>query len=99
VLLGVAAVCWAIWLCRNNVVFQRSKPNSCLQVIFRSAFWIRSSSILSKEEDKTNLLIGSRRLETMSSEVFDSKKDCLLVGCLFSVCALLGCCRPSFISA
>jgi hypothetical protein len=44
VLLGVAAVCWAIWLSRNDVVFQRSKPNLCLQVIFRGAFWIRSWS-------------------------------------------------------
>jgi hypothetical protein len=35
VLLGVAAVCWAIWLSRNDMVFQRTRPNSCLQVIFR----------------------------------------------------------------
>jgi hypothetical protein len=38
VLLGVAVVCWAIWLSRNDVVFQRSKPNSCLLLIFRGAF-------------------------------------------------------------
>jgi hypothetical protein len=70
VLLGVAAVCWAIWLGRNNVVFQRSKPNSCLQVIFRSAYWIRSWSILSKE-DRSSLLVGSRRLETTALELFN----------------------------
>jgi hypothetical protein len=38
VLLGIAAVYWVIWLDRNNVVFQRSKHDSCLQVIFRSAY-------------------------------------------------------------
>jgi hypothetical protein len=72
VLLGVASVCWAIWLGRNNVVCQRSSPDSCLQVIFRSVFWIRSWSILSKEEDKKSLLIGSRRLETTTLEVFNN---------------------------
>jgi hypothetical protein len=71
-MLGVAAVCWTIWLGRNNVVFQRSKHDSSLQVIFRSAFWIRSWSILSKEEDMSSLLIGSRRLETTTLEIFNN---------------------------
>jgi hypothetical protein len=51
-------------------VFQRSKHDLCLQVIFRSAFWIRSWSILSKEEDKSSSLIGIRRLETTVLEIF-----------------------------
>jgi hypothetical protein len=73
VLLGVAVVCWAIWLGKNNVVFQRSKTDSCLQVIFRSVFWIRNWSILSKEEDKSSLLIGSRRLSEMAAlEIFNN---------------------------
>jgi hypothetical protein len=72
VLLGLAAVCWAIWLGRNNVVFQRSRPDSCLHVILRSASWIRSWSILSKEEDKKSLLIGSRRLEMTTLKVFNN---------------------------
>jgi hypothetical protein len=32
VLVGVAAFCWAVWLRRNEVVFQRSNFNSILQV-------------------------------------------------------------------
>jgi hypothetical protein len=28
VLLGPAAFCWALWLSRNEVVFQRSRPSS-----------------------------------------------------------------------
>jgi hypothetical protein len=45
VLLGVAALCWALWLSWNNSIFQGSKPFSCLQAIIKSAFWIRSWSI------------------------------------------------------
>jgi hypothetical protein len=32
VVVGVAAFCWALWLCRNDVVFQKSK--FILQVMF-----------------------------------------------------------------
>jgi hypothetical protein len=71
VLLGIGAMCWAIWLSRNNSVFQRSKPHSCLQVIFKSAFWIRSWSILTKEEELRCLLLGSCCLETTTLETFN----------------------------
>jgi hypothetical protein len=71
VLLGVAVVCWAIWLSRNDVVFQRSKPNSCLLLIFRGAFWIRSWSVLTKEEKMSSLLLGSRSLEMTALEIFN----------------------------
>jgi hypothetical protein len=32
---GVAAICWGIWKCRNDIVFKKTKFNSILQVIFR----------------------------------------------------------------
>jgi hypothetical protein len=68
--IGIAAFCWAIWLCRNDVVFLRSKPNSCLQVIFRSAYWIRSWAILSKEKERECLNEGCRALEVLALEIF-----------------------------
>jgi hypothetical protein len=71
VLIGVAAFCWALWLCRNEVVFQRSNFKTILQVIFRGAFWIRSRSILSKEEERNILKQGCRWLETMALEFFN----------------------------
>jgi hypothetical protein len=72
VLLRTATVCWAIWLSRNNAGFQRSKPCSCLHVIFKSAFWIRSWSILIKEEEQRCLLLGSHCLETTTLEIFNN---------------------------
>jgi hypothetical protein len=45
VLIGVAAFCWAMWICRNELVFHRAKSKSILQV-FLETFWIRSWSIL-----------------------------------------------------
>jgi hypothetical protein len=39
---GVAALCWAIWRCRNDLIFNKLKTNSIMQVIFRGAYWLRS---------------------------------------------------------
>jgi hypothetical protein len=70
IMIGVAAMCWALWLCRNDVVFQRSKPNYCLQVIFRGTYWIRSWALLSKEKEKDELKGGCRRLEIVCMDFF-----------------------------
>jgi hypothetical protein len=35
VLIGVAALCWAIWISRNDIVFHKSHFISILQVMFR----------------------------------------------------------------
>jgi hypothetical protein len=37
-LIGMAAMCWALWLSRNEVVFQGTTPKSFLQVIFRATY-------------------------------------------------------------
>jgi hypothetical protein len=38
VVIGVAALCWAIWISRNDLVFKKSQYVSVLQVIFRGVF-------------------------------------------------------------
>jgi len=35
IMVGIAALCWALWLNRNDAMFQGSMANSYLQVIFR----------------------------------------------------------------
>ena len=40
ILLGVATLCWAIWLNRNDMVFNMAKSNTAMQVIFRVTYWI-----------------------------------------------------------
>jgi hypothetical protein len=35
VLIGMAALCWALWISRNDLIFQKSRYKSVLQVIFR----------------------------------------------------------------
>lgn len=70
VLVGMVALCWAIWLNRNDAVFCRKFPNSYLQVIFRGTFWARHWSQLSKEEAKDSITKKCRRLESVIMELF-----------------------------
>lgn len=69
-LIGAAAICWALWLSRNDVVCQRLKANSFLQVFFRGTYWIKIWPILSKEEERDCLKNGCQKLEITIMEVF-----------------------------
>jgi hypothetical protein len=72
VIVGVAVFCWALWLRRNDVVSQKSKSKSILQVMFRRTFWMRSWSILSREEGRSILKEGCHLLETCALEFLNS---------------------------
>jgi hypothetical protein len=68
---GLTVLCWAIWLNRNDMVFNRSKSNTFMQVIFRATYWTRTWSLLFKDEEaKANLKYACRLLETVVMEVF-----------------------------
>jgi hypothetical protein len=70
VLIGMTALCWAIWISRNDLVFNKSHYKSILQVIFRGVFWIRSWSVLSNEEGRKVLKFGCLKLETVALAFF-----------------------------
>jgi hypothetical protein len=70
VLIGMVAFCWALWISRNDLVFQKSQFKSILQVMFRGAFSIRSWSVLSKEEGRIILKEVCRELEAVALEIF-----------------------------
>ena len=72
ILVGVAAICWVLWLNKNDVVFQNLMANSYLQVIFRGTFWIRQWSLLSKEEEGKMMKQGCSLLEGVALQLFGS---------------------------
>jgi len=59
--LGAAALCWAIWMNRNDMVFNKAKANTFIQVIFRATFWIHQWSMLHNEEKRPFFKEGCRR--------------------------------------
>jgi hypothetical protein len=70
ILLGAAVLCWAIWLNRNDMVFNKAKANTSMQVIFRAMYWIRQWSMLHKEEEHHLFKEGCRRWETLIMSIF-----------------------------
>jgi RsiW-degrading membrane proteinase PrsW (M82 family) len=67
---GTTALCWAIWRCRNDVIFKKLKTNSIMQVIFRGTYWLRSWAQLQRDEQaKDTLTLMSKKLEFIALEV------------------------------
>ena len=66
----VAAVCWAIWRCRNDIIFKKIKVKSTLQVIFRGTYWLRFWSQLQRDEQTKNTLSSlSKNVEMIALEL------------------------------
>lgn len=42
VLLGAGAICWSLWLYRNDIIFERKGVSSPVQVIFSTIHWLRT---------------------------------------------------------
>ena len=70
ILVGASAICWVLWLTRNDIVFDKAIALSYLQVIFKATYWIRFWSLLQKEEDHHSVKIGCRTIETATMQVF-----------------------------
>jgi RsiW-degrading membrane proteinase PrsW (M82 family) len=67
---GVAAICWAIWRCRNDVIFNKLKTNSIMQVTFRGAYWMHFWAQLQRDEQaKDALSLMSKKLEMIALEI------------------------------
>ena len=47
-LLGGAAICWSIWLRKNDIVFGKENNYSPLQVSYMVIYWFNTWSILQK---------------------------------------------------
>lgn len=69
-LLGAAAVCWSIWLNRNNFVFEKKSYCSPVQVIFAAMHWVQSWAILQRAASQELALEASRRLMHLVMEFF-----------------------------
>lgn len=71
VLIGAIAVCWAVWMSRNDIVFNKSSSHNALQVLFRATYWIRCWSKMSKEEEGEVLRKGCQQIEVTAMEMLN----------------------------
>ena len=70
ILVGVAALCWAIWRCRNDICFNNVRYTFFLQALFRGAYWLRFWALLQPAGTQELLRSVSKNLETTALELF-----------------------------
>ena len=68
---GVCALLWAIWNCRNDLAFNRITTIHFLQVVFRATALIRMWSLLTPTEARERLATGSVRWEMVARDIFN----------------------------
>jgi hypothetical protein len=70
-LAGASAFCWAIWLSRNDVVFDKTPIKSFMQVLYRGTYWLRFWSQLERnDQDKEMIIQACRKLETVAMQIY-----------------------------
>ena len=85
---------------RNDVIFKNSTINSFLQVIFNGTYWVRTQSLLFKEEERRSFLLkqNCQRLEGTMMEIFNKfgwkfrskiEYQCQDLGFQFLICILV----------
>jgi hypothetical protein len=68
--IGISALCWSIWTCRNDMVFNKQKSTNFLQVIRRAAHWIQLWALLLPEDQREDMVTGCNRLLTVVRDFF-----------------------------
>jgi hypothetical protein len=68
-----SALCWVVWITRNEVVFDKCRLKSFLQVLFRGTHWLRQWKKLQWHDDRRDqLILAEQHLETSALYFFGS---------------------------
>jgi hypothetical protein len=62
-MIGLAAICWAIWRARNSVCFDKKKIRSLTEIICSASSMLKYWAGLLQEEGKTMLETGAEALK------------------------------------
>jgi len=62
-MIGLAAICWAIWRMRNSVFFEDKKCRSPTEIICLASSFILYWSGLQNSDDKMELEVGAEALK------------------------------------
>ena len=68
--IGVSAICWSIWNCRNNLVFNRKDNFHVLQIIHMTAHWIQLWAFLLRSDQRDLMATSCTRLLSVAPDIF-----------------------------
>ena len=84
-LTAASALCWAVWITRNEMVFDKCKPKSFLQVLFRGTHRLHQWARLQRCDDQRDqLILAGHHLETLALHFFFVPKGGCQIGLLVS---------------
>jgi hypothetical protein len=66
----VLSLCWSIWTCRNNIIFNNQKDTNVLQVLRLAAHWILLWSYVLPEDQREYMVIGCNRILTVAQDFY-----------------------------
>jgi hypothetical protein len=66
--IGISALCWSIWRCRNDIVFNKSTNFNFMQVIHMMVHWAQQWAILSSQAQRDAMAIGCKQLLTIAQD-------------------------------
>jgi hypothetical protein len=69
--IGFCALMWAIWNCRNDIVFNKSTNSNFLQVTRMVSHWIHEWSLLLPETQREPMHAGCRRLDAVARAIYN----------------------------
>ena len=68
--IGVSALCWSIWITRNDMVFNKQNGTNFLQVIRRATHWIQLWAFLLPEDQREPMVTGCNRMLAVAQDFF-----------------------------
>ena len=67
--IGVSALCWSIWRCRNDIIFNKKSNFHFLQVISMTVHWVQLWALLLPQEQRDVMASGCIRLQTVAQDI------------------------------
>jgi hypothetical protein len=77
--IGVSALCWSIWRCRNNIVFNNSTTFNIMQVIHMVVHWVQQWALLLPQDQRVFMDTGCNHLQTVAQDICPKLDDVTLV--------------------
>jgi hypothetical protein len=68
-MLILSAVCWAIWIVRNQITFDKKVVRSPMVTVFATCAFLRYWAGLYNEEDKSKIVAGADQMMRKASEL------------------------------
>jgi hypothetical protein len=69
--IGVSALCWSIWRCRNDIIFNKKRTSNFLQVIHLVVHWVHLWAYLLPSGQRDAMVSGSNRFLVVAHEFFN----------------------------